>query len=75
MVRDPALVKQFHDDQLRREKPDYRASLAIFEALWQEARTLGVLPSADPLEGIEIDIRLAEALHVRNVARGDRPGT
>ena len=49
----------------RSTKPDYSENLRIFEALYAEARALGVLPPADPLEGIEVDIALAKALNVR----------
>jgi len=38
-------------------------SLRIYEAMWKEAVALGVLPLADPLEGIEADIELARVLN------------
>ncbi len=31
--------------------------------MWQEAVDLGVLPLKDPLEGIEVDIRIAKILN------------
>jgi len=37
--------------------------LRIFEAMWKEAMLLGVLPLKDPLEGIEVDIRIARILN------------
>lgn len=74
MIREPELVRRFEDEQLRKESTDHASGLAVFEALWEEARSLGVLPLADPLEGIEVDIRLAEALNVRRSAGSDRPG-
>lgn len=65
MIRRPELVAQFEAEYERREPLDHRRNLAIFEALFQEARALGVLPGSDPLEGIDVDIRLARALNVR----------
>jgi hypothetical protein len=47
--------------------------LRIFEALYEEAKQLGVFPLKDPLEGIEVDIRLARALNARKVAKKDNP--
>ncbi len=63
-MRDADALRKFEDDQIRSSAPDYATGLRIFEALWQEAVDLGVLPSKDPLEGIEIDLRLAERLRV-----------
>ncbi len=64
MVRNPDLLRSFDDDQVRASPPDYFQNLKIFEALYEEARRLGALPPADPLEGIEVDIRIARALNV-----------
>jgi len=66
MIRRPELVAQFEAEYARREPLDHRRNLAIFEALFCEARALGVLPGSDPLEGIDVDIRLARALNVRS---------
>ncbi len=75
MLKNPELVKNFENSLLRRTHPDYFRNLQIFEALYQEARSLGVFPLKDPLEGIEIDIRLAKVINVRTSASKDRDGT
>lgn len=75
MLKDEPLVNAFEKMQMRNFKPDYFRNLAIFEALYQEARRLGALPLEDPLEGIEVDIRLAAALNVREIAGKDRART
>ena len=48
---------------LNKEKISYKAALKIFEALWKEAVSLKVLPPKDPLEGIEVDVRIARILN------------
>jgi len=63
MIRKPASLKKFEDDVHRNEKRSFDQSLRIFTALWNEAVLLGVLPPKDPLEGIEVDIRIAKVLH------------
>ena len=75
MIRNPWLLRRFDDEQARRGRPDYATNLGIFTALWEEARALGVLPLADPLEGIATDIRLAEVLNVRKAPRRHRQGS
>lgn len=60
-----ALLAKFEAAWLRMPPQDYRKQLRICEALYREAVTLGIFPLQDPLEGIEVDIRLAEVLNVR----------
>jgi hypothetical protein len=45
------------------EKLSFSKALALFEAMWKEGVALGVLPPKDPLEGIEVDIRIARILN------------
>jgi hypothetical protein len=65
MIRNPKMIREFEDEQVRRNPADYHANLKMFEALWEHATILGALPPEDPLEGLEVDLRLAEALNVR----------
>ena len=65
MIRNQEILKEFEDEQTRRNPVDFHANLKVFEALWEHATTLKVLPSKDPLDGLEADLRLAEALNVR----------
>jgi hypothetical protein len=44
------------------EPASLERGLRIADALAEEARALGVWPPADPLEGIEVDVRVAGAL-------------
>jgi hypothetical protein len=63
MIKD---VKAWEEWELmwRAQEPvDYARNLAIFEAMIEHARALGVWPPADPLEGLETCIRMAKALN------------
>ena len=53
----------FERDLIRREKPDLNRNLKVVEALFQEAVELGVFPLKDPLEGLEVDIRIAKVIN------------
>ena len=57
MVRGPAAL-----DRMRRTPPGFGQSLAIVEALAEEARRLGTFRREDPLEGTETVIRVARAV-------------
>jgi len=64
MKRDFEAKKQFEDDLARKEgRLDHSQALEIFSRLWEEGRALGVLPPADPLEGIETDLTIARILN------------
>lgn len=60
-----SMLEVFEAELSRRSPPDHAANLRIAEALWREAVSLDRLPPSDPLEGIEVDVALARALHVR----------
>lgn len=74
MIRDPKPLRDLDDRLAAGAVVDFAANRRVFAALWEHAVRLGVLPPADPLDGIEVDLRLAEALNVRRTARTDRPG-
>jgi len=41
----------------------HQEALKLFTAMWEEARSLGILPAKDPMEGIAVDIRIARVLN------------
>lgn len=63
MVKDRSALARFELDRIRRTPPDFRQSLAIVEALAEEARSLGTFRREDPLEGINTVIRVARAIN------------
>lgn len=64
MIKRPDLIEAFERAQIRNTPPDYFRNLRIFEALYEEAKALGCFPLKDPLEGIEVNIRLAKVINV-----------
>jgi hypothetical protein len=64
MIRDEETLRRFEEDLIKREpQPTFREALPLFDAMWQEGGTLGVLPLSDPLDGIAVDIELARLLN------------
>lgn len=68
MVRNPRTLDAFEKALANQEPPDHARNLRLFEALFHEAWVMGAFPLQDPLEGIDVDIRLARALNVRTPA-------
>lgn len=73
MYEDTVKLREFRADQIRRRRASYHENARLLEGLYLEARSLGALPPSDPLEGIEIDVRLAKALNLRIAPSQDRP--
>ena len=62
MIRDPLRLARWEARRQRLERLDLRERLALLDAMVAEARRLGAWPPADPLAGLELDIRRAAAL-------------
>ena len=63
MIKNTKLLQKFEDDLQRKEVLSYNDALKIYESLWDEAKTLGILPSTNPMEGIEVKIKIAKILN------------
>jgi len=61
--KNPDILEQLEREVIKKEKLSFRQALSIFEAMWEEGVSLGVLPPADPLEGIDVDIKIARILN------------
>lgn len=57
------ILQEFESEAIRKEPADYRKNLKLVEAMLEEARLLGVFPPADPLGGIEVDMRIARVIN------------
>jgi len=47
---------------VRREKADIMRNFQIIDALYTEAVALGIIPLKNPLEGLEVDIKIAKRI-------------
>jgi len=63
MIKNSEKLQAFEAARIRAEKVDVEKNLRILDALYEEAVMLGALPPKDPLEGIEVKIRIAYAVN------------
>ncbi|MCX7919071.1 MAG: hypothetical protein N3A72_05575 [bacterium] len=63
MIKNTKMWEQFRRAEIRKEKVDIRRNFQIVNALYQEAKSLGILPVKDPLEGLEIKIKIAKVVN------------
>ncbi|MBE0569554.1 MAG: hypothetical protein IH576_02840 [Deltaproteobacteria bacterium] len=64
MIRDAEALRRFEDDLARGEKSDFALNLRLVDSLHREAARLGVFPRKDPMDGIEVALRVAKALNL-----------
>lgn len=69
MVKNTKKLQAFEAARIGAENVAVEQNLRILDALYEEALMLGALPPKDPLDGIEVKIRIAKA--VNNVHRPD----
>jgi hypothetical protein len=56
-------MRDFEKKLLKKEKINIKRNFMIVDALYKEAVTLGALPLKDPLEGIDIAIKIARVVN------------
>ncbi|MEI9479169.1 MAG: hypothetical protein WCO26_21710 [Deltaproteobacteria bacterium] len=55
--------QKFEMELSKKERLNIRSNFRIVEALYKEAVALGVIPLKNPLEGLEVDIRIAKVVN------------
>jgi hypothetical protein len=63
MIKNPSLLQEFEDSFIKIEAMTFDRAMRLFSALYNEAKTLGLFPPKDPMEGIEVDIRIARIIN------------
>jgi hypothetical protein len=73
MIINRAELEKFEKERIRAEKVDLRKNIAILNALYDEAVALGVFPVKDPLEGLDVVLKIARVVnHVPATPHKDR---
>jgi len=55
--------RKFEIEFAKKERVDIEKNFRLVEALYHEAVTLGVLPPKNPLDGIEVDLKIAKVVN------------
>jgi hypothetical protein len=54
---------KFEIEFVKKERLDIEKNFSLVGALYHEAVTLGVLPPKNPLDGIEVDLKIAKVVN------------
>jgi len=57
------MLEKFNRELIEKENISHAQAIAIYEALYKEAVSLGVINSENILEGLETDLRIAKAIN------------
>ena len=63
MITNAKKCEEFERELIRSRKANYWENLRIVEGLYREAILLGIFPLKDPLEGLQVDIRIARVIN------------
>jgi len=64
MVKNPELMKEFEDSFIRENKRlSFNQAIRLFTWMWNEGINFGVFPPKEPMEGIEVDLKIASVLN------------
>jgi hypothetical protein len=63
LIKNVQIMEHMEKDFISKQKLSYKQSLQIFEAMWNEGIRLNILPPKEPLEGIDVDIKIAKVLN------------
>jgi len=63
MIKDNRKFQKFEADLVAKEKTGFMKNYRIVEAMYDEAVALGIVPMKHPLDGIDIDIKIARVVN------------
>jgi len=63
VIKNVHFLEKIEKDIILKNKLSYEQSLKIFESMWKEGIKLGILPLKDPLDGLEVDLKIAKILN------------
>ena len=75
MIRDPAYWENWEAQTVLRQPADFHRNLRLLEAMYEHACKMGAFAGTDPLDGLEVKLRLAKVLNVptNSGTTGPRP--
>ncbi len=64
MIKDTEAWQAWEREQVRNTPVDFEQNARILDAMYEQARAMGLFPLADPLEGLDAKIKFAKAINV-----------
>lgn len=74
MIKDVQYWEKWEAELIGREPIDYVRNVRLMQAMYDEVKSMNLMVSDDPLEGLEADILYAKAINVPTSPRSNRQG-
>jgi hypothetical protein len=71
MIRNKEYLEAFEDRLIAEEEIDFARNMEIYEAMYREAVESGIFPLKDPLDGIEVAVRISKILNRLPITEDD----
>ena len=63
MIRNSKMFYEFEKELIKKEKADVIKNFHMVDSMYDEAVALGIIPMKDPLDGLEIDLKIAKVVN------------
>ena len=63
MIKNIKIVQRFEEELIKKEKLNLTKNFQIMDAMYREARALGVISMKDPLSEWSIDVKIARVVN------------
>jgi hypothetical protein len=63
VVKNKQKLNEFYQKLVEQENISHKQALSIYEALYNEAVSLGVINSENIMDGLEVDLKVARAIN------------
>ena len=63
MIKNYKKIQKLERELIKKEKANLAKNFRLIEAMYDEAVELGIIPMKNPLDGLEIDIKIAEVVN------------
>lgn len=73
MIRNSKILHEFEKELIKKDKADVMKNFHIVDSMYDEAVALGVIPMKNPLDGLEVDLKIAKV--VNHVSEASRQGS
>ncbi|HBF42976.1 MAG TPA: hypothetical protein DDW42_04980 [Desulfobacteraceae bacterium] len=63
MIKNHPILQEFEKELIAKQRVDMEKNLKLMDAMYDEAAALGIFPLKDPLQGLDVDIKIARVIN------------
>ena len=63
MIKNHPILQKFEKEFIAKRPVDLEKNLNIMDAMYDEAAAFGIFPLKDPVQGLDIDLKIARVIN------------